>query len=104
MEPLTKAEFEALPEDKQLEKLQGLVDLTGDEIDTGGDKALVDIYLAHLPDPKDKKRTAVRALQSVRFLDDDKKRRTLLKDSVALVGVKVAEQLKAEGLVTGAKV
>ncbi|MBB1489389.1 hypothetical protein [Oceanospirillum sediminis] len=104
MEPLTKAEFEALPEDKQLEKLQELVDLTGAEIDTGGDKSLVDIYLAHLPDPKDKKRMAVRALQSVRFLDDDKKRRTLLKDSVALVGVNVAEQLKAEGLVTGAKV
>lgn len=98
MEFLTQKQFEALPEEQQETTLSDLATALGIEIEGGDDDALVDLYLNNLPDQKDSSKTSVVALESVRFKDDDGTRRGVLKGDTALVGIKVAKQLIAEGL------
>ena len=98
MQFLTEAELRKLDDKGQLKALQDLVDGTGQKIDITDDADLVALYLDNVPKVEDGK-TQITALESVVFKDDDGKRRTLLKGQKALVGAKVAEQMRGEGLV-----
>ncbi len=98
MKFLTEAELRKLDDKGQLKALQDLVDGTGQKIDITDDADLVALYLDNVPKVEDGK-MQITALESVVFKDDDGKRRTLLKGQKALVGAKVAEQMRGEGLV-----
>lgn len=106
MKDLTKAQFEKLTEEQQREKLQELAEAIGEEIEVSEDADLVALYEEHTapqeiaPTPTRGKKTKVTALDTVRFVDDDGKRRRLLKGETDSVGAKVAKQIKAEGLVS----
>jgi hypothetical protein len=98
MKKLTKAEFEALSENQQLEKLQEIVDMTGAEIDLEGDTALWDLYSKHFPKAGDTTKAIIYPLETLRCKDDDGKRRLLLRGEKAVVGTALAEQLLTEAL------
>lgn len=97
MKKQTKAEFEALTEDQQLEALQQIVDMTGTEIDLEGDAALWDLYSKNFPKAGDVSKAVIYPLETLRCKDDGK-RRILLRGEKAIVGIDLAEQLLDEGL------
>ncbi|MAD44283.1 MAG: hypothetical protein CMH98_04690 [Oceanospirillaceae bacterium] len=96
---LNKEDFLALAEAEQEQALTDLAGVLGKELTVNEDDELVDIYLANLPEQDDSK-AWVTPKESVRFKDDDGNTRTLLKGQKALVGAKVAEQMRDEGLVS----
>lgn len=97
MKKLTKAAFEALTEDQQLEALQEIVDMTGAEINLEDDAALWDLYSKHFPKPADQNKAMIYPLETIRCKDDGKSR-ILLRGEKAIVGIDLAEQLLEEGL------
>jgi len=97
MKKLTKAAFEALTEDQQLEALQEIVDMTGTEIDLEGDAPFWDLYSKNFPKPTDQNKAMIYPLETIRCKEDGK-RRILLRGEKAIVGIDLAEQLLDEGL------
>lgn len=97
MKKLTKAAFEALTEDQQLEALQEIVDMTGAEINLDDDAVLWDLYNKHFPKPADQNKAVIYPLETIRC-KDDVKRRILLRGEKAIVSIDLAEQLLDEGL------
>lgn len=98
MKKLTKAVFEALTEDQQLEALQEIVDMTGAEINLDDDAVLWDLYSKHFPKPADQNKAVIWPLETIRCREVDGTKRTLMRGQKAVVGIDLAEQLLDEGL------
>lgn len=109
MKPLSKAQFEELTSEEREALFNDLASSLGKPITVSEDDDLFAVYEEHFlklqaetPSSPSRgvKKTKVTALDTVRFVDDDGKRRRLLKGETDSVGAKVAKQMKAEGLVS----
>lgn len=98
MKKLTKAAFEALTEDQQMEALQEIVDMTGAEINLEEGAVLWDLYNKHFPKPTDQNKAVIYPLETIRCREEDGTKRTLMRGQKAVVGIELAEQLLDEGL------